>query len=204
MPSLGNDIGNMLRARRITGLMVRTLNAKNTWPEGQSFRDISHGLACQLGFVDRFSGRELQMARGHPAMHSCPSSDAPLLIALALSALPCHAADQAIEGAHGIVATIDQKSGRYEVRSRELNWTFTGQLGDSASNLSIKNGQDRLGAYRELSFSWRQQVPLNGSIRTYVSRPVVLFGITSKEPSLRCCCHPFSALHGVPERPASL
>src|SRR5713101_8100848 len=99
---------------------------------------------------------------------------APLLIALTLSALACHAADQAIEGAHGIVATIDQKSGRYEVRSRELNWTFTGQLGESASNLSIKNGQDPLGAYQELSFSWRRQVPLNGTIRTYASRPVVL------------------------------
>ena len=105
-----------------------------------------------------------------------------LLIALTLGALPCHAADQVIEGAHGIVATVDQKSGRYEVRSRELNWTLTGQLGDSASNLSIKNGRDRLGAYRELRFSWRRRVPLNGSIRTYVSRPVVLFGITSKQP----------------------
>jgi hypothetical protein len=105
-----------------------------------------------------------------------------LLIALTLCGPPCHAADQVIEGAHGIVATVDQKSGRYEVRSRELNWTFTGQLGDSASNLSIKNGRDRLGAYRELRFSWRRQVPLDGSIRTYVSRPVVLFGISSKEP----------------------
>src|SRR3977135_2178598 len=91
------------------------------------------------------------------------------LIALTLSALPCHAADQAIEGARGIVAAIDQKSGRYEVRSRELNWTFTGQLGGSASSLSINNGQDRLGAYRELRFSWRQRVPLSGRIRTYVS-----------------------------------
>src|SRR3981189_1108678 len=82
----------------------------------------------------------------------------PLLIALTLSTLPCQAADQTIEGMRGIVAKIDQKSGRYEVRSRELNWTFAGQLGDSASNLSIKKGRDRLGAYRELRFSWRQQV----------------------------------------------
>jgi len=106
-----------------------------------------------------------------------------LLIALTLSALPCHAADRTIEGARGIVAAIDQKSGRYEVRSREFYWTFAGQLGDSASNLSIKNGRDRLGAYRELRFSWGRQGTLNGSIRTYVSRPVVLFGITLKEPS---------------------
>jgi hypothetical protein len=107
---------------------------------------------------------------------------APLLIALALAAIPCHAADQTIEGARGIVAAIDQESGRYQVRSRELNWTFSGKLGGSASNVSIKNGRDRLGAYRELRFSWRRQVPLDGSIRTYVSRPVVLFGISLKEP----------------------
>jgi len=37
----------------------------------------------------------------------------PLLIALALSASHANAADQAIEGARGIVAAIDQKSGRY-------------------------------------------------------------------------------------------
>jgi hypothetical protein len=85
---------------------------------------------------------------------------AALAIAITLSALPCHAADQAIEGARGIVATIDQGSGHYEVRSRELNWTFTGQLGDSASDLSIKDGQDRIGAYRELRFTWRRPVVL--------------------------------------------
>src|SRR6267378_6503308 len=107
-----------------------------------------------------------------------PIRRAPLLIALILSALPCHAADQAIGGARGIVAAIDRESGRYEVRSRELNWTFAGRLGGSASNLSIKNGRDRLGAYRELRFSWRRQVPLDGAIRTYLSRPVVLFGIS--------------------------
>ena len=105
-----------------------------------------------------------------------------LLIALTLYALPCHAAAQSIKGMRGIVATVDQASGRYEVRSGELNWTFTGQLGESASNLSITNGEDRLGAYRELSFSWRRPVPLNGWIRTFLSRPVVLFGIISKEP----------------------
>ena len=97
-------------------------------------------------------------------------------------ALPCHAADPAITGARGIVATIDQRSGRYQVLSRELNWTFTGQLGDSASQIRIKDGRDRLGIYRELRFSWRRQAPLTGSIRVYAGRPVVLFSITSKQP----------------------
>src|ERR1700681_3674048 len=48
--ALANHIGNMVRARRITGLMFRTLSAKNSWREGQSFRDISQ---------DQFFRREL-------------------------------------------------------------------------------------------------------------------------------------------------
>src|SRR5258708_30869427 len=100
-----------------------------------------------------------------------------LLIALTLGALPCHAADQVIEGAHGIVATVDQKSGRYEVRSRELNWTLTGQLGDSASNLSIKNGRDRLGAYRGLRFSLRRRGPRNGRNRARLRPPIAAFRV---------------------------
>jgi hypothetical protein len=104
-----------------------------------------------------------------------------LLLALTFYALSSHAADQPIEGARGIVAAIDPASGRYEVRSRELNWTFTGELGDSASEVSVQSGQDRLGPYRELRFRWRHALPFRGSIRTYVSRPVVLFGITATE-----------------------
>src|SRR5882762_4288352 len=41
-----NDIGYMVQARRITGLMFRTLSAKNSWREGPSFREISHRLAA--------------------------------------------------------------------------------------------------------------------------------------------------------------
>ena len=88
-----------------------------------------------------------------------------------------------MEGAHGIVATIDEESGRYEVRSREPNWVFAGKLGGAASDISVKDGQDRLGAFRELSFRWKDRVALRGSIRTYVDRPVLLFGITSSEPT---------------------
>src|SRR5207248_3334697 len=45
-----------------------------------------------------------------------------------------------------------------------------------------KDGQDRLGAFRELGFRWRDRVGLRGSIRAYVDRPVLLFTITSDEP----------------------
>src|SRR6266850_2861867 len=108
---------------------------------------------------------------------------ATLSLALTLSALPCHAAGTSVEGAHGTTATIDEESGRYEVRGKEPNWVFAGTLGAAASDISVKEGQDRLGAFRELSFRWSNRVALKGSIRTYVDRPVLLFGITSSEPT---------------------
>ena len=100
-----------------------------------------------------------------------------------LSVLPCHAAVTSVTGAHGITATIDGQSGRYEVRAKEPNWVFAGTLGAAASDVSVQDGQDRLGAFRELSFRWRDRVALGGSIRTYLERPVLLFAITSTEPN---------------------
>src|SRR6267143_4579032 len=108
---------------------------------------------------------------------------ATLSLALTLSALPCHAAGTSVESAHGIGATIDEESGHYEVRSSEPHWVFAGKLGGAASDITVKDGQDRLGAFRELNFRWKDQVALRGSIRTYVDRPVLLFGITSSEPT---------------------
>lgn len=104
-----------------------------------------------------------------------------LLVALMLW-MPCRAAHPIVEGAAGITAAIDQASGRYEVRNQQLNWTFAGELGHAASEVKVVTGRDRLGAYKELRFSWRQQVPLQGTIRTYIDRPVVLFAITYMRP----------------------
>jgi hypothetical protein len=105
-----------------------------------------------------------------------------LLFALALSALPCHAEGPTIHGFHGIVATLEQKSGRYEIRSQELDWVFAGTLGRAASDVSVRDGEDPLGSYQELQFRWRQPAALTGSIRAYIDRPVLLFGVTSEEP----------------------
>jgi hypothetical protein len=106
-----------------------------------------------------------------------------LSLAFALSVLPCHAAITSVTGADGITATIDERSGRYEVRAKEPSWVFAGTLGAAAADVSVQDGQDRLGAFRELSFRWRDRVALKGSIRTYVDRAVLLFAITSTEPT---------------------
>jgi hypothetical protein len=113
-----------------------------------------------------------------PALFLC----AALSILCTLAALPSRAATQSVAGAAGLVAAIEPQSGRYLVRSEQAGWTFAGKLGGPASEVVTKDGQDRLGAFRELSFRWRNRVGLRGGIRTYIDRPVLLFTITSEEP----------------------
>lgn len=96
-----------------------------------------------------------------------------------LLAAPCHGETLAIEGAHGVRATLDAPSGRYEVRSGELGWTFAGTLGAAVSELSVHQGRDRLGPFHELQFRWRRPLPLEASIRAYADEPIVLFSETS-------------------------
>jgi hypothetical protein len=104
-----------------------------------------------------------------------------LLAAIACAALPCQAASSRVQGAQGIEASIDAVTGRYEVRSAQLNWAFAGELGEPASDVSVEDRQDLMGAYQELRFRWHQQPTLSGAIRAYVARPLLVFGITTQE-----------------------
>ncbi len=113
-----------------------------------------------------------------PALRRC----AALSVTLTFAALSAHAASQSVVGPSGLVAAIELQSGRYEVRSEQANWTFAGRLGSAASDVVTKDGRDGLGAFRELSFRWRDRVALRGSIRAYVDRSVLLFSVTLDEP----------------------
>ena len=107
---------------------------------------------------------------------------AALSVTLTLAALPGHAASASVAGAGGLVAAIEPQSGRYEIRSEQANWTFAGRLGAAASDVATRDGQDGIGAFRELSFRWKDRGAPTGSIRTYLDRPVVLFTITLGAP----------------------
>src|SRR5438874_11796428 len=94
-----------------------------------------------------------------------------------LAAIPGHSASKSVAGAAGLVAEIDAQSGRYEIRNQQAEWTFAGRLGGAAAEVVTKDGQDRMGAFRELGFRWRDRMGLRGSIRAYIDRPVLLFKI---------------------------
>ncbi|MGC1728195.1 MAG: hypothetical protein WA747_02305 [Steroidobacteraceae bacterium] len=97
-----------------------------------------------------------------------------------LLASPCRGESLAVEGAQGLQATLDAVSGRYEVRSRALGWAFAGTLAAPVSELSMHEGRDRLGPYRELQFRWQRPLALEGRIRAYTGQPIVLFSETTE------------------------
>ena len=80
-----------------------------------------------------------------------------------------------VKSAAGITAQFDGASGRYEITTRQPVWKFAGELGQSAQNVVVEKGSDRIGAYQEIRFTWRTNISLTGSIRIYDSRPVTLF-----------------------------
>src|SRR5438874_13812210 len=118
-----------------------------------------------------------------------------------LAAIPGHSASKSVAGAAGLVAEIDAQAGRYEIGNQQAEWTFAGRLASAASEVVTKDGQDRLGAFRELGFRWRDRTGLRGSSRAYVDRPVLLFTIPSDEPVSDPARVRFPRLTGLPRSP---
>ncbi|MGH9607550.1 MAG: hypothetical protein ACRD3N_17810 [Terracidiphilus sp.] len=73
-------------------------------------------------------------------------------------------------------AELDPATGNYRIRAENPQWSFSGTLTSAAIGVRRAGGQDRIGAYHELTFTWQHgETPLQGTIRLYQDRPVVLF-----------------------------
>jgi hypothetical protein len=86
-----------------------------------------------------------------------------------------------VESAAGISAQLDTFSGQYEIAARRPAWNFAGGVPGPARNGVVQAGTDRIGAYREIRFTWNARVAMSGSIRVYQSRPVVLFNVACEK-----------------------
>lgn len=76
----------------------------------------------------------------------------------------------------GVSAQLDEATGNYRIAATNPQWTFSGTLGGAAHDLRKANGQDRIGAYQQMTFSWQAgDNPLEGVIRLYQDRPLILF-----------------------------
>ena len=74
-----------------------------------------------------------------------------------------------------IEVTVQQATGNYEITSNRFHWTFSGTLGSPFLTLQKMAGRDGIGPFQSLVFQWKQAVPLQGAIRLYDGKPIVLF-----------------------------
>jgi hypothetical protein len=123
-----------------------------------------------------------------------------LVFTLVLAGLGPSARAETLEGAQGIVASLDAASGRYEVRSSTLNGVFAGRLGGIPSQVSVRGGSDSGGTFRELTFDWNEQVSLTGSIRVYLTHPVLLFGIVLNQAASSATAVRFPRFSEIPAK----
>ncbi len=102
---------------------------------------------------------------------------------LALNILPIADRTQAVvpnaftESGTGITIHVES-TGVYTITTRSPAWTFGGNVGHALSSLTVHSGIDSLGAYQEVSFTYRGDVARLSSIRIYASRSIVLFSTT--------------------------
>ena len=92
--------------------------------------------------------------------------------ARALTALPPSA---------GLTVAIDAATGAYTVKASDPAWTFAGTVGGPMTNVTVMEGSDKIGAYREVAFRWQAGGPLKGAIRAYRTRPIFQFSVTTPQ-----------------------
>ena len=94
----------------------------------------------------------------------------------ALLAGNCRAAATLPETKGGVGVQVTT-NGDYEIRARELTWTFAGNVGYPIQEIKTSSGQDAIGAYEEVTFRWNAQ--FSGGIRRYEDKPAVLFSVNA-------------------------
>lgn len=76
----------------------------------------------------------------------------------------------------GISAQLDPATGNYRIMAENPQWIFSGTLPSAATGVTKTSGQDREGAYQQLTFNWQNgETPLQGTIRLYQREPLVFF-----------------------------
>ena len=74
----------------------------------------------------------------------------------------------------GITASVDG-SGAYTINVLTPAWTFAGNIGHTLTDITVHTGSDTIGTYQEVTFNYQATSPRSGAIRTYDSKPIVLF-----------------------------
>ena len=101
------------------------------------------------------------------ALYSCR------VAALSLLAIPASAATIA-DATTGISVTV-VGNGAYTIQLTDPSWTFSGTVAGGASYIRTNSGKDDVGDFHEILFDERAKPSRHFGIRTWTSRPGVLF-----------------------------
>ncbi|HEY0754598.1 MAG TPA: hypothetical protein VGD98_11590 [Ktedonobacteraceae bacterium] len=77
----------------------------------------------------------------------------------------------------GLTVYVDL-NGTYIISMQTPGWRLSGSVGYPLTHISVNSGSDRLGNYREISFTYQGRVARSSSIRSYGSHPTLLFSTT--------------------------
>jgi len=83
---------------------------------------------------------------------------------------------EATSNGAGIAVSVTE-NGSFDVAVKSPAWRFSGNIGSRASDIRLRHGGDRAGAYEEIAFKYEGTGwgPRIGAIRVYGRRPVVVF-----------------------------
>jgi hypothetical protein len=98
-------------------------------------------------------------------------------LATAIGAGPQAATTSAFSISSPFITISVAQTGAYKIASSSTNWTFAGTVGHPLSGISKSSGTDSIDSYQEISFSYVDGTGASrgGGLRTYATRPAVLF-----------------------------
>ncbi|HEY1686815.1 MAG TPA: hypothetical protein VGG19_18785 [Tepidisphaeraceae bacterium] len=70
---------------------------------------------------------------------------------------------------------LSPSKGDYQIKTAHPKWSLGGSLNCSLSNVATQAGQDRIGEYQQLNFSFEDTGSRTASIRLYRNQPIVIF-----------------------------
>ena len=79
---------------------------------------------------------------------------------------------------------VDASAGTYSLQSAQPPMEFQGRVEGSMTDVRSSAGQDRMGAFQDLMFSWEQEgTPVRADVHLYGDKPRVLFVLTFLGPT---------------------
>src|SRR5258708_8597574 len=75
----------------------------------------------------------------------------------------------------GLTVSVDRDGFSYTITTQTPCWSFAGSVGYRLAHITITDGRDPIGSYRETDFAYQATVARRSGIRAYTHKPVLVF-----------------------------